>query len=93
MYGTILYYTLPSYIILYYTILYETVKSESLKGKGKDVQVGISVETSKGENVKTFSQHHRLEEFTAQMVALKAFFMNEASNLKNEIEAITRKIK
>ena len=67
---------------------YGTVNSEFLKGKEKDIQVDISLETPKSKNVKTSSQPRVEEEFTAQMVALKAFLMNEVSNLKNEIERL-----
>ena len=52
---------------------YETVNSNFLKGKEKDIQVDISVETPKSKNVKTLSLPDRVERFTRQMVALKAF--------------------
>ena len=45
---------------------YETVNFESLKGKEKDIQVDISVETPKSKNVKTPSPSERVEDFTAQ---------------------------
>ena len=67
---------------------YETVNFESLKDKEKDIQVDISVETPKLKNLKTPSPPDRAEDFTAQMVAFKTFFMNEISNLKNEIERL-----
>ena len=67
---------------------YETVNSESLKGNEKDIQVDISEETHKSKNVKTPSLPDKVEDFTGQMVALKAFLMNEISNLKNEIERL-----
>ena len=66
-------------------IEYETVNSESLKDKEKDIQVDISVETPKSKNLKTLSLPNRAEDFTVQMVALKAFFMNEISNLKKRM--------
>ena len=59
-----------------------------MKGKEKDIQVEMSVETSKSKDVKTPSPPDRAKEFTAQMVALKAVCMNEISNLKNEIERL-----
>ena len=64
---------------------YEIVNFESLKDKDKDIQVDISVETRKSKNPKTSSLPDRAEDFTAQMVAFKASFMDEISNLKNEI--------
>ena len=67
---------------------YETVNSESLTYKEKDIQVDLSVETTKSKDVKTTSPPDKLETFTAQMVAMKAFYMNEVSNLKNEIERL-----
>ena len=59
-----------------------------MKDKEKDIQVDISVETPKSKNLKIPSPLDRAEDFTAQMVAFKAFFMNEISNLKNEIERL-----
>ena len=59
-----------------------------MKGKEKDIQVEMSVETSKSKDVKTPSPPDRAKEFMAQMVALKAVCMNEISNLKNEIERL-----
>ena len=59
-----------------------------MKGKEKDIQVEMSVETSKSKDIKTPSPPDRAKEFTAQMVALKAVCMNEISNLKNEIERL-----
>ena len=56
---------------------YESVNFESLKDNEKDIQVDISVETPKSKNLKTPSLPDRAEDFTAKMVALKAFFMNE----------------
>ena len=56
---------------------YETVNFESLKDKEKDIQVDISVETPKSKNLETYSPPDRAEDFTAQMVAFKAFFMKE----------------
>ena len=52
---------------------HETVNFESLKDKEKDRQVDISVETPKSKNLKTPSPPYRAEDFTAQMVAFKAF--------------------
>ena len=46
------------------------------------------MEIPKSKNVKTPSPPDRVEELTAQMIALNAFFMNEISNLKNEIERL-----
>ena len=66
-------------------IEYETVNFESLKDKEKDIQVDISVQTPKSKNLKTLSLPNRAEDFTVQMVALKAFFMNEISNLKKRM--------
>ena len=48
---------------------YGTVNSEFSKGKEKDIQVDISLETPKSKIVKTSSQPRVKEEFTAQMVA------------------------
>ena len=59
-----------------------------MKEKEKDIQVDISVQIPKPKNLKTRSLPNRAEVFTAKMVALKAFFMNEISNLKNEIERL-----
>ena len=67
---------------------YEIVNFESLKGKEKDIQVDISVETPKSKYNNTTSPPDRVEDFTAQMVAFKAFFINEISNLKSEIERL-----
>ena len=59
-----------------------------MKGKEKDIQVDMSVETPKSKDVKTPSPPDRVKEFTAQMVALKAVFMNEIKSQKwdREIE-------
>ena len=55
---------------------HETVNFESLKDKEKDIQVDISVQAPKSKNLKTPSLPNRAEDFTAQMVAFKALFMN-----------------
>ena len=54
------------------------------------MQVDISVETPKSKNVKTPSPLDRVEDFTAQIVVFKAFFMNEIPTLKNEIERLNQ---
>ena len=59
-----------------------------MKGKEKDIQVEMSVETSKSKDIKTPSPPDRAKEFTAQMVALKAVCMNEITKIKNEIERL-----
>ena len=43
------------------------------------------METPKTKNVKTPIKPDRIDEFTAQLVAMKAFFTNEIFKLKNEI--------
>ena len=71
---------------------YEIVNFESLKDKEKDIQVDISVETPKSKYNNTTSPPDRVEDFTAQVVAFKAFFINEISNLKSEIERLKRQL-
>ena len=63
----------------------DTAQSEPLKDHKKDITVDISVETPKTKDVRTPIQPDKIDEFTAQLVAMKAFFMNEVFELKNEI--------
>ena len=51
----------------------------------KDITVDISVETPKTKDVKTPIKPDKVDQFTTQLVAMKAFFMNEVYELKNEI--------
>ena len=62
----------------------DTTQSDPLKDQRKDITVDISV-TPKTKDVKTPIKPDKIDEFTAQLVAMKAFFMNEVSELKNEI--------
>ena len=63
----------------------DTAQSEPLKDQRKDKTVDISKETSKAIDVKTPLKPDKIDEFTAQLVAMKAFFMNKVFELKNEI--------
>ena len=55
--------------------------------------VGISVETPKLRNTKTPSLGgSNIEDFTTRVVAIKAFFMNEIYELKQEIESLKQKV-
>ena len=63
----------------------DTAQSEPLKNQRKDITVDISVETPETKDVKTPIKPDKVDQFTAQLVAMKAFFMNEAYELKNEI--------
>ena len=63
----------------------DTDQSESSKDQRKNITVDISVETPKTKDAKTLIKPDKIDEFTAQLVALKAFFMNEIFELKNEI--------
>ena len=62
-----------------------TAYSEPLKDQGKDVTVDISVDTPKTKDVKNPIKADKIDTFTAQLVAMKTFFMNEVFELKNEI--------
>ena len=62
-----------------------TVQYELLKDQGKDMTVDISVETPKTKNVKTLIKPDKIDEFTAQLVTMKAFFMNEVFESKNQM--------
>ena len=63
----------------------DTAQSEPLKDQRKDITVDISVETSKTIDVKTPLKPNKIDEFTAQVVAMKVFFMNKVFQLKNQI--------
>ena len=56
-------------------------QSEPLKDQGKDMTVDILVETPKTKDVKTPIKPNKIDEFTAQLVTMKAFFMNEVFEL------------
>ena len=55
--------------------------SEPLKDQGEDITVDSSVEIPKTKDVKTPIKLDEINEFTAQLVAMKAFFMNEVFEL------------
>ena len=63
----------------------DTDQSEPSKDQRKNITVDISVETPKTKDAKTLIKPDKIDEFTAQLVALKAFFMNEVFEFKNEI--------
>ena len=60
-------------------------QSEPSKDQSKNITVDISVETPKTKDVKTPLKPDKIDEFTAQLIDMKAFFMNEVFELKNEI--------
>ena len=57
----------------------DTDQSEPSKDQKKNITVDISVETPKTKDAKT-----PIKPETAQLVDMKAFFMNEVFDLKNE---------
>ena len=63
----------------------DTDQSEPLKDQRKNIAVDISVETPRAKDAKTPVKPDKIDEFTAQLVAMKALFMNEVFELKNEI--------
>ena len=63
----------------------DTDQSEPSKDQRKNITVDISVETTKTKDPKTPIKPDKIDEFTAQLVAMKAFFMNEVFELKNEV--------
>ena len=63
----------------------DTDQSEPSKDKRRNITVNISVETCKTKDAKTPIKLDKIDEFTAQLVAMKAFFLNEVFELKNEI--------
>ena len=62
-----------------------TAHSEPLKDQGEDIIVDNSVETPTTKDVRTPIKPGKLDEFTAQLIAVKAFFINEVFELKNKI--------
>ena len=62
-----------------------TDQSEPSKDQRKNIAVDISVETPKTKDTKTPIKPDIIDEFAAQLVAMKAFFMNEVFELKNKI--------
>ena len=62
-----------------------TDQSEPSKDQRKNIAVDISVETPKTKDAKTPIKPDIIDEFAAQLVAMKAFFMNEVFELKNKI--------
>ena len=63
----------------------DTDQSEPSKDQRKNITVDISVETTKTKDPKTPIKPDKIDEFTAQLVAMKVFFMNEVFELKNEV--------
>ena len=63
----------------------DTDQCEPLKDQRKNIAVDISVETPRAKDAKTPVKPDKIDEFTAQLVAMKALFMNEVFELKNEI--------
>ena len=63
----------------------DTDQPEPSKDQRKNITVDISVETPKTKDAKTPINPDKIDEFTAQLVAMKAYFMNEVFELKNEI--------
>ena len=63
----------------------DTDQSGLSKDQRKNITVDISVETPKTKDAITPIKPDKTDEFTAQLVALKAFFMNEVFELKNKI--------
>ena len=62
-----------------------TDQSEPSKDQRKNIAVDILVETAKTKDAKTPIKPDKIDGFTAQLVAMKAFFMNEVFELKNKI--------
>ena len=62
-----------------------TDQSEPSKDQRKNIAVDILVETAKTKDAKTPIKPHKIDGFTAQLVAMKAFFMNEVFQLENKI--------
>ena len=52
----------------------DNAQSEPLKDQGKYITVHMSVETPKTKDVKTPIKPHKIDEFTAQLAAMKVFF-------------------
>ena len=63
----------------------DTDQSKPSKDQRKNITVDISVETPKTKDAITPIKPDKIDEFTAQLVAMKAFFMNEVFELKNKI--------
>ena len=74
--------------------IYDITNTPSCLQKGTPNEtVGISGETPKLRNTKTPSLGGRnIEDFSARVVAIKAFFMNEIYELKQEIEPRKQKV-
>ena len=66
----------------------DTDQSGLSKDQRKNITVDISVETPKIKDAKSSIKPYKIDEFTPQLVAMKAFFMNEVFELKNEIERL-----
>ena len=66
----------------------DTDQSGLSKDQRKNITVDISVETPKTKDAKSSIKPYKIDEFTPQLVAMKAFFMNEVFELKNEIERL-----
>ena len=62
-----------------------TDQSEPSKDQRKNIAVDISVEIPKTKDAKTPIKPDIIDEFAAQLVAMKAFFMNEVFELKSKI--------
>ena len=65
-----------------------TDQSEPSKDQRKNIAVDILVETAKTKDAKTPIKPDKIDGFTAQLVAMKAFFMNEVFELKNKIACL-----
>ena len=66
---------------------------DSFHSTGPNITVGDSVETPKIKNTNTppLNEVH-VEDFTARLVAMKGFFMNEIFGLKMEIKSLKEKL-
>ena len=60
----------------------DTAQSEPLKDQRKYITINILVKTPKTKNVKTPIKPDKIDELIAKLVAMKAFYMNEAFELK-----------
>ena len=63
----------------------DTDQSQLSKDQRENITVDILVEIPKTKDAKTPIKPDKIDGFTAQLVAMKAFFMNEVFELKNEI--------
>ena len=63
----------------------DTDQSQLSKDQRENITVDILVEIPKTKDAKTPIKPDKIDGFTAQLVAMKAFFMNEVFELKHEI--------